>query len=251
MNKEIESVRETYNRDGVVETYTHAVDKVGLWNSEKIIFEKYISKDSNILDLGCGAGRTTINMYKQGYKNIEGLDISDKFIDFAKSYCKANNLDINFILGDATKLDFAKDNSYDAVIFSYNGMQCIPGKKNRDNVIKEVYRVLKSGGLYIFTAHNRDDSGPFQYIWDEELEKWKNGTQDKDLEMYGDRYAINQSNGERVFLHFSGLEEMKEFIKQENFEILEYIRREDICEETNEVKEFSGSTWFWIVKKVF
>ena len=39
MNKEIESVRETYNRDGVVDTYTHAVDNVGLWNSEKTIFE--------------------------------------------------------------------------------------------------------------------------------------------------------------------------------------------------------------------
>ena len=95
MNKEVESVRATYNRDGVVDTYTHAVDKVGLWNSEKIIFEKYISKTANILDLGCGAGRTTINMYKQGYKNIVGLDISDKFIEFANNYCKENDLDIS------------------------------------------------------------------------------------------------------------------------------------------------------------
>ena len=35
MNKQIESVRETYNRDEIVSIYTHAVDKVGLWNSEK------------------------------------------------------------------------------------------------------------------------------------------------------------------------------------------------------------------------
>ena len=37
---------------------------------------------------------------------------------------------------------------------------------------------------------------------------------------------------------------------QENFEILEYIRREDICEERDEVKEFSGSTWFWVIRKI-
>ena len=250
MNKEIESVRETYNRNEMVKTYGEAVDKVGLWDSEKIMFEKYISKDSKILDLGCGAGRTTINLYKNGYKNIIGLDISDKFINYAKSYCKKNKLDIEFIHGDATRLEFAKDNSYDAAIFSYNGMQCIPGKKNRDNVIKEVYRVLKPGGIYIFTAHNRDDSGPHQAEWDEELEKWKNGIQDKDLEIYGDKYSTNKSNGERVFVHFSSVNEMKEFINQKNFEIIEYIKRENICDERDEVKKFSGSTWFWIIRKV-
>ena len=250
MNKQIESVRETYNRDEMVKTYTHAVDKVGLWGSEKIIFEKFISKDSKILDLGCGAGRTTINLYKEGYKDIVGLDISDKFIDFAKNYCIKNDLEIEFIHGDATRLNFAKDNIYDSVIFSYNGMQCIPGKKNRDNVLKEVYRVLKPGGVYIFTAHNRDDSGKYQYLWDEELDKWNKGIQDKNLEIYGDRYSINNNSSETVFLHFSNIEEMIAFIKQENFEILEYIKREDICEESEEVKEFSGSTWFWVIRKV-
>ena len=214
------------------------------------MFEKYISKDDKILDLGCGAGRTTINLYKQGYKDIVGLDISDKFISYAQNYCKENNLNIEFIHGDATKLDFAKDNNYDAVIFSYNGMQCIPGKSNRDSVIKEVYRVLKHGGIYVFTAHNRDDSGKYQYIWDEELKKWNNGTQDKELEMFGDRYSINNNNGEKVFLHFSNVDEMIQFIKQENFEILEYIKREEICEEREEVKEFFGSTWFWVIRKL-
>lgn len=248
MNKEIESVRETYNREEMVKTYTEAVEKVGLWESEKIIFNKYLKKDNLILDLGCGAGRTTINMYKNGYKNIIGLDISDSFIDYAKKYCLKNNLNVDFILGDATKLEY-KDETFDAVIFSYNGMQCIPGKKNRDNVLKEVYRVLKPGGVYIFTAHNRDDSGKYQYIWDEEKEKWNKGMQDCDLEIFGDRYSINQNNGEKVFVHFSNIEEMKEFVRQENFEILECIKREDICEEREEVKEFSGSTWFWALKK--
>ena len=248
-NNQVESIRETYNREEMVKTYSNAVDKVGLWDSEKIMVEKYLSKASKILDLGCGAGRTTINLYKEGYKDIVGLDISDKFISFAKDYCRNNNLSIEFIHGDATKLDFAKDSSYDAVIFSYNGMQCIPGKKNRDNVLKEVYRVLKSGGVYIFTAHNRDDSGIYQYIWDEELEKWNKGTQDKDLEIYGDKYSINNSNGERVFLHFANIQEMKDFVHQEDFEILEIIKREEVCEEREEVKEFSGSTWFWVIRK--
>ena len=40
MNKQTQSIRETYNRDEMQKTYTEAVDKVGLWKSEKIMFDK-------------------------------------------------------------------------------------------------------------------------------------------------------------------------------------------------------------------
>lgn len=248
MNKQTQSIRETYNRVEIQKTYTEAVYKVGLWRSEKIMFDKYLSKNDRILDLGCGAGRTTINMFKNGYKDIIGLDISDKFIEFAKEYCSKNSLDIQFINGDATKLSF-DDDKFDAVIFSYNGLMCIPGKANRDKVLKEVYRVLKTKGIFIFTAHNRDDSGKYQYVWDEEKKKWDIGAQDKRLEMFGDRLTINTNSGEEVFVHFSSIQEMKDFINQENFEIVEHIKRENICEENEAVKEFSGSTWFWVLRK--
>ncbi len=248
MDKDIKYTKDFYEEDDNVRRYSEAVDKVGLWNSEKVIFEKYISKNDKILDIGCGAGRTTINLYKNGYKNIIGLDLSSKLIEYAKDYATKNNLDIEFINGDATKLDF-ESNMFDVVIFSYNGMQCIPGKKNRDSVLKEVYRVLKPGGLYIFTSHNRDDSGVFQTFWDEEKIRWETGTQDKSLDMFGDKYSIDKS-GQTCFVHFSNIEEMIDFVHQENFEVIEYKKNIDIAEESEATKEFSGNTVFWIVKKV-
>ena len=77
----------------------------------------------------------------------------------------------------------------------------------------------------------------------------ENGTYNKKLEMFGDRLTINQNCGEEVFVHFSNVEEIKEFIRQENFEIIEYTKRENICEENEQVKEFSGYTWFWVLRK--
>lgn len=248
MNDKIKYTKEFYEEEDNVKRYGEAIDKVGLWNSEKIIFEKYISKDDKILDIGCGAGRTTINLYKKGYKNIIGLDLSSSLIEFAKKYVTNNKLDINFVNGDATKLEYPSD-YFNVVIFSYNGMQCIPGKKNRDSVLKEVYRVLKPGGLYIFTAHNRDDSGKYQYIWEEEKIKWENGVQDEILEMYGDRYTPDKA-GKMCFVHFSNIEEMIDFVSQEDFEIIEYKKNTDIAEESEETKKFAGDTVFWIVKKV-
>lgn len=247
MDKGIKFTKEFYEQETNVQRYGEAIDKVGLWNSEKVFFEKYINKTDKILDIGCGAGRTTINLYKKGYKNITGLDLSTTLIDYAKTYIKNNKLDIEFINGDATKLPF-KDNSFDVVIFSYNGMQCIPGKKNRDKVLSEVCRVLKPKGLYLFTAHNRDDSGKYQRGWDEEKLKWANGTQDKTLEMFGDRYTLDKA-GLKCFVHFSNIEEMTNFVHQEDFEILEFIKNTEITEESEQTKEFSGDTVFWAVKK--
>lgn len=241
-----ENEREFYNRKENIKRYGEAIDKVGLWDSEKIIFSKYLNKSAHILDIGCGAGRTTINLFKDGYKNIIGFDIAENLLDYAKSYCQGNNLDIEFRLGDATSLDY-QDNTFDAVIFSYNGMQCIPKKRNRDKVLKEVYRILKRGGIYIFTAHDRD-CGNKREFWEEEYNRWENGMQDPRYEMYGDLITIDQT-GEEAFVHFSSIEEMKEFINQCDFEILEYIARDNLCDEREEVKEFSNNTVFWIVKK--
>ena len=248
MDKGIKFTKDFYENDANTNRYSSAVDKVGLWNSEKVIFQKYINKCDKILDVGCGAGRTTINLYKMGYTNITGLDLSSTLIDYAQNYAKTNNLNIEFINADATKLPFS-DNLFDVVIFSYNGMQCIPGKKNRDNVLKEVYRVLKPNGLYIFTAHNRDDSGKYQKGWDDEKIKWENGTQDKSLEMFGDRYTPDRE-GSICFVHFSNIEEMIDFVQQENFKVVEYAKNTDLAEESEQTKEFAGNTVFWVVKKL-
>ena len=117
MNKDVKSVRDYYNSDVNIERYGYAIDDVGLRKSEEIFFSKYISKKSRILDLGCGAGRTTLNLYKKGFKNIIGVEIAEKLIAFAKDYCKRNNLSIPFKVGDATNLEFA-DEIFNVVIFS-------------------------------------------------------------------------------------------------------------------------------------
>ncbi|CUX25521.1 hypothetical protein BN3590_00439 [Clostridium sp. C105KSO15] len=61
--------------------YMKSIEDIGLWNSEKVIFLKYLKKDDNILDLGCGIGRTTFNLYNLGFTNIIGIDYSSLYIE--------------------------------------------------------------------------------------------------------------------------------------------------------------------------
>ena len=76
------------------------------------LFNKLFKKTDSILDLGCGAGRTTLALYKQGFENILGIDLSETAIKNAKKLAKQQNLDLTFMIANALSLPF-EDNSFD------------------------------------------------------------------------------------------------------------------------------------------
>lgn len=142
-----------YAETDIIERYS----KVGLWRSENYLISKYfqgrsINNTLKILDLGCGCGRTTIPLKQKGY-DVCGIDISPDMISKAKTISKENKLDIDFSVMDASELLFP-DNSFDHVLFSYNGIEHIPSIELKKNVLSEVNRVLKQDGYFIFTVHS-------------------------------------------------------------------------------------------------
>ncbi|MEM2936138.1 MAG: class I SAM-dependent methyltransferase [Candidatus Bathyarchaeia archaeon] len=113
-----------------------------VWAS-KYLKEKGMS-GAIILDAGCGEGRNSIYLAKQGFK-IYGIDIALPAIETGKRWVKSEGLTemVNLRVGDITKLPY-EDNFFDAVIDSYT-MEFIPKK---EDYVKEVVRVLKSEGLF-------------------------------------------------------------------------------------------------------
>ena len=75
-------------------------------------------KTLQILDVGCGTGRHSIELTKRGY-NMTGVDFSEAQLRRAKEKAQAENLTIPFLLADARCLPFEED--FDAAIMLCEG----------------------------------------------------------------------------------------------------------------------------------
>lgn len=99
--------------------------------------------DLTVLDLGCGTGFFT-DILADKYQTVIGLDISTKMLNFSKSN---RSKDITWLEADAYKLPFA-DASLDLIYSNLVIQWC----DSLEVLREEVLRVLKPGGLFIFTT---------------------------------------------------------------------------------------------------
>jgi ubiquinone/menaquinone biosynthesis C-methylase UbiE len=128
---------------------------------EQVLFDTYLRQGMAILDLGVGAGRTTPRLSSIASHYV-GVDYSEEMI----RTCRRKFPHLQFFIADAADLSQFADASFDAVVFSYNGLDCLPHEK-REDCLRECHRALKPGGVYIFSTHN--PRGLFlDWRWDRE-----------------------------------------------------------------------------------
>jgi len=140
-------VHDGYESEDVIESYSI----VGLYKSEQILIQQFFPKKGNILDIGCGVGRTTIPLGEVGHSGW-GFDLSPRMIKAARQQSKKYGLEIDFYVMNAKALTFA-DGSFDGALFSFNGFDHVPGYNEKIEVFRQVFRVLRPGALFIFSVH--------------------------------------------------------------------------------------------------
>ncbi len=136
-----------YEQPAVVSRYVAARGD-GLTDREAAAVERYFTPGSRVLDLGCGAGRTTRALADRGFDET-GVDLSQPMVWAAT----AADPDLTYVVADASRLPFAAE-SFDHVLFSYNGLDELRPATQRSNALSEINRVLAFGGRFAFSTHN-------------------------------------------------------------------------------------------------
>lgn len=100
-----------------------------------------------MLELGCGAGRMT-RSFAQRFLQVQAFDISKEMLGHAKAL-NPEAANIDWTLANGTDLSSLDDGSFDFV-FSYIVLQHMPETSFAIRYIREMLRVLKPGGLFLF-----------------------------------------------------------------------------------------------------
>jgi D-alanine-D-alanine ligase len=128
----------------------------------------HVSKDSMILDLACGQGRHSLELARQGFGNVYGLDRSHYLIRKAKTIMQQEQLKVNFKEGDARKLPFPSD-MFDVVMILGNSFGYFESTDDDIHILKEVNRILKPGGIFLIDvadgSYLKQNYSPRSWEW--------------------------------------------------------------------------------------
>lgn len=134
-----------YESEAALKSYAHHDE---LRPVETRLFNRHFDTRYPVLDLGCGCGRTSAGLVRLGY-NVTGVDLSQSFVETARK----NVPKATFIHADVRELP-VPDASFEQVLFSFNGLDCVHPIAELRRALVEIRRVLKPGGVFIYSGHN-------------------------------------------------------------------------------------------------
>ncbi len=221
--------------------YARAAVRLGLWASEREVFTKHIPRESCVLELGCGAARVSAALARDGWSDLVATDFSAAMVDAAREVCATLGVSdrVRCAVADATALPFDAG-AFDAAIFAFNGLQMIPKAARREAAIREIARVLRPGGVFVFTGHDR--AATRTEHWTRARRLWARGERGVGEDDFGDSvYATPQGS---VFIHSAEEADMAALLRACGFTTVFSSMRSAIVAESAAVRAFSDDTRF-------
>ncbi|CAH0388545.1 unnamed protein product [Bemisia tabaci] len=117
-----------------------------------------IPSDAPIIDLGCGNGMMLIELAREGYTNLTGVDYSQKAVDLAKAVVKAQDIECIKLESCDILSDEFPSKQYIVVHDkgTYDAISLCPDNASakRKKYMVNVSKILAPEGVFIITSCN-------------------------------------------------------------------------------------------------
>jgi len=130
---DLDSQYEYWNTEGAQKSFAHPLntERVGQW----------LTRDSRIIDFGCGYGRCLGELFNAGYRDLIGFDFSPAMIAAAQTRFP----EMTFQVVDSATIPLPDGSVDGALLFSV--LTCMPTDAGQRALVNELHRVLKPRGL--------------------------------------------------------------------------------------------------------
>ena len=98
----------------------------------------------NVLELGPGPGLAT-DLLRHIAEQITAIEVDPKLAESLRSRLRGSNVEV--VTGDATAMPFAESQFSGGVAFTM--LHHVPSPELQDKLLREVWRVLKPGGVFV------------------------------------------------------------------------------------------------------
>ena len=123
-----QSVQDYYSTEESLTYYSDRTRNVGLGTPERAMVKRFMTPPATVLDVGCGTGREALELTRMSFRII-GVDVTSRLLEEARRIASERSLDIEFVQGDGTSLDFP-DESFDYVLLITQMIHHVPLKAN-------------------------------------------------------------------------------------------------------------------------
>jgi SAM-dependent methyltransferase len=145
---------ESTSYSDVAQGYADKTAHVSAQSNDRILDIAEVTSGSAVSDVACGPGLLAAAAVQRG-ASVIGVDFAPNMVAIARVQCP----DAEFQEADAESLPF-EDARFDAVVCSL-GILHFP---KPETAVGEVFRVLKSGGRYVFTCWKPPAANPFMAL---------------------------------------------------------------------------------------
>ena len=187
--KNLQSIQSIWKDEELLKKFGEdPTDYASVTRTSEYLFEQvsalpHISKQSLILEIGCNVGRNLNYLFKQGYHNIFGIEISQRAVKLMKEQYPEMSKYVTILHGSVEdEIVKLKDNQFDLTFSNAVLMHLHPSSnwifKEMSRITSKYVRTMEVENLYYYGVFPRDYQIIFeQFGWKmikQEINNWKN-----------------------------------------------------------------------------